>query len=198
LTPRSARERPGSGSSPELTTRAYIGLGSNLADPLSQISQALRALRNISGTTFHACSAVYRSRAMTDPAVLPATPQADYLNAVAAIDTCLGAEELLQALLDLETLQGRRRSGRRWEARCIDLDLLLFGELQLQTQSLTIPHPGLHCRPFVIHPLVEIAPGVLIPGFGTATQVAKIVSINSLTRVCRGSELPGSPDRAED
>ncbi len=192
-----ARRRSDSGSprkpvpeaTPGAAVCAFIGLGSNLADPLGQIGQALQALGNIPDTLLLTCSGVYRNRAMIDPSAPPARPQADYLNAVAAISTHLEAGMLLRALLDQEARQGRRRSGLHWEARCIDLDLLLYGELQLQTRTLTIPHPGLHWRPFVIHPLVEIAPLAPIPGFGTAAEVAKIVARNSLTLVCQGDEL---------
>lgn len=169
--------------------RAYIGLGSNLANPLCQLRRALRAIGDFSLTRIRSCSGVYRNSAMTVPLARPGAAQPDYLNAVAAIDTCLGAEELLQALLNQETVQGRKRSGIRWEARCIDLDLLLYGELQIETALLTLPHPGLHQRPFVIHPLAEIAPEALIPGFAEAFQVAKIVPRQSLSLICQGSEL---------
>ena len=173
----------------KLISRAYIGLGSNLAGPLGQISTALLALQELPETTLLDCSGLYRNRAMTDPLASPATTQPDFLNAVAAIDTSMTAQDLLKALLNQEIIQGRRRSGQHWEARCIDLDLLLYGEQQIQSHTLTVPHPGLHQRPFVIHPLVEIAPLIVIPGFGPAAQVAKIIPTDSLTLVCQGNEL---------
>lgn len=180
-----ARERTGGGPG----IRAYVGLGSNLSEPLNQIRVALLALGELTQTTLISCSDVYRNRAMIDSRQGVQTVQPDYLNAVAAVATRLPAEDLLRALLAQETAQGRRRSGAHWEARCIDLDLLLYGELKIETRILTVPHPGLVQRPFVIHPLAQIAPRAGIPGFGTASQVAKIVSKESLTLVCRGSVL---------
>ncbi len=184
-----ARKRSTPGSVLESPARAYIGLGSNLNAPLIQIRTALQALDAAHGIALINCSAVYRNQAMLDVSSVEHAPQPDYLNAVAAIDTHLSAEDLLQTLLDQEAVQGRQRSGRRWEARCIDLDLLLYAQLQLRTPALTVPHPGLHLRPFVVHPLAEIAPLVFIPGIGTALQVAKIVAKESLTRVCPGGDI---------
>ena len=168
---------------------AYIGLGSNLADPVSQIKIALRALGQFPGTTVLDCSGLYQNQAMTDPLANSTTPQPDYLNAVAAIETGLAAHDLLTALLNQEFIQGRRRTEQHWEARCIDLDLLLYADQKIQSKSLAVPHPGVHQRPFVIHPLAEIAPSVVIPGLGTAAHVAKIIARDSLTLICQGSEL---------
>ncbi len=171
------------------SARAYIGLGSNLADPIKQIRIALQALDKLPDTTLIDCSGIYQNQAMTDPSACSTTSQPDYLNAVAAIETELAAHDLLAALLNQEYIQGRRRTEQHWEARCIDLDLLLYADQEIQTKSLTVPHPGVHQRPFVIHPLAEIAPQVLIPGFGSAAHVAKIIDKDCLSLICQGSEL---------
>ena len=186
------RSEKGSGSEPNRQTSialAYIGLGSNLADPFNQIKTALRALGKLPGTTVLDCSGLYQNQAMTDPLTCSTVLQPDYLNAVAAIETKLAAHDLLAALLNQEYIQGRRRTEQHWEARCIDLDLLLYADQEIQSKSLTVPHPGVHQRPFVIHPLAEIAPQVVIPGFGSAAHVAKIIDPDGLTLVCQGSEL---------
>ncbi len=168
---------------------AYIGLGSNLADPLTQIRRAIAAIAEFSSTQILACSSVYRNGAMVDPLQQSQASQPDYLNTVAAIRTRLGASELLASMLEQESIQGRVRNGRHWAARCIDLDLLLYGEVCMATPTLTLPHPGVHQRPFVIHPLAEIAPHTQIPGIGEAAQVAKLISRQSLIQVCHGSDL---------
>ena len=173
----------------DASVRAYVGLGSNLAEPLGQLRRALQALAGLGQTRLIRCSGVYRNPPMIDPRDDAPTAQADYLNAVAAIATRLGPQQLLRALLAQEDRQGRRRSARRWEARCIDLDLLLYGERRINSRDLTLPHPGLSQRPFVIHPLAEIAPEAPVPGLGPAARLAKLVAKNTLVLVCPGSEL---------
>ncbi len=140
--------------------RAYIGLGSNLNDPRMQIRSALTALDAIPGTCCLAHSSLYRSRPM-GPAGQP-----DYLNAVAAVDTHLSAEELLHELHLIEEHHGRVRE-ERWGPRTLDLDLLLYGNVQMADDDLTVPHPGLRERNFVLYPLHEIAPQLQIPGAGS-------------------------------
>lgn len=140
--------------------RAFVGLGSNLDDPQAQLRRALQALSELPHTQLAAHSGLYRS------APLGGLDQPDYLNAVAALDTRLSAPALLAALQAIEDRQGRVRSAQRWQARTLDLDLLLYGEQQLQDAALTVPHPGLAERAFVLYPLQEIAPDLVIPGLG--------------------------------
>ena len=142
---------------PEL---AYIGLGSNLQDPLSQLRRALRALQTLPNTTLIACSSAYQN-----PAIGPGQ-QPDYINAVAALRTALNAEELLAHLQSIETAQGRERL-EHWGARTLDLDLLLYGDNIIQSATLTVPHPRMQERAFVLYPLHELNPALLLPG-GTA------------------------------
>jgi len=106
--------------------------------------------------------------------------QPDYVNAVAAVDTALAPEVLLAHLLDIEQAAGRTRARTRWAPRTLDLDLLLFGAEVREGAALTLPHPGTHSRPFVIHPLAEIAPDALVPGHGTAAALAGRVASQGL------------------
>ncbi|WP_349572786.1 2-amino-4-hydroxy-6-hydroxymethyldihydropteridine diphosphokinase [Azotobacter salinestris] len=137
--------------------RVYIGLGSNLADPAAQLRAALAALQALPRTRLVAVSSFYDS----DP--LGPADQPCYVNAVAALDSALAPLELLDALQAIEQEQGRVRKAERWGPRTLDLDILLFGDRQLHEERLTVPHYHLHARPFVLYPLVEIAPGLHLP-----------------------------------
>jgi 2-amino-4-hydroxy-6-hydroxymethyldihydropteridine diphosphokinase len=141
--------------------RAYVGLGSNLNDPNAQIHSALAALDAIPATCCVAYSSIYKSKP------LGSTAQPDYLNAVAAVDTRLNAAELLRELHLIEEQHGRVRGEERWGPRTLDLDLLLYGDIQVEGDTLTVPHPGLPERNFVLYPLHEIAPQLHIPGAGS-------------------------------
>ena len=139
----------------------YIGLGSNLNEPEQQLSSALDALRNLPQTVLTACSSFYRSKALTLNADISAP---DYLNAVAMIETGLNALTLLDKLQAIEFAQGRRRSGERWESRQLDLDILLYADESITNERLTVPHPEMCQRDFVLAPLAEIAPEIVIQG----------------------------------
>lgn len=141
--------------------RAYVGLGSNLNDPYSQIRSALAALDAIPATCCVAHSSIYQSKP------LGTIRQPDYLNAVAAVDTRLSAPDLLKELHIIEEQHGRKRGAERWIPRTLDLDLLLYGDTQVEGEVLTVPHPGLSERNFVLYPLHEIAPQLHIPGIGS-------------------------------
>jgi len=140
--------------------RCYVGLGSNLNNPRMQIRSALMALDAIPGTCCVSASSLYRSQPL-GPAGQP-----DYLNAVAGIDTRLSAEKLLEQLHVIEEQHGRVRA-ERWGPRTLDLDLLLYGNQVMTDERLTVPHPGLTERNFVLYPLHEIAPQLHIPGAGS-------------------------------
>lgn len=129
--------------------RVFIGLGSNLAEPIRQIERALTALAGVSDSRLLRRSRLYRSR--------PLGPQnqPDYLNAVAEMETALSPLVLLDHLQAIERAQGRQR-GERWGARTLDLDLLLYGQAQLHHGRLQVPHGGLYARNFVLYPLAEL------------------------------------------
>ena len=138
-------------------TKAYIGLGSNLQDPISQVTKALHKLGKIPHTELLQASPLYRTKPVGGQ------PQSDYINAVACLETNLSADALLETLLVIEQMHGRVRDGQLNKPRTLDLDLLLMGKLVMNTASLTIPHPRLYCRAFVLKPLMTIAPDLQLP-----------------------------------
>ena len=139
--------------------KAYIGLGANLGDPRSTLRSALRGLNRLPGTRCLRCSRFY-----LNPPLGP-QDQNHYTNAVAELETGLAPAQLLAWLLELERRHGRVRE-RRWGPRTLDLDLLLVDALRLHTARLTLPHPRLHQRAFVLYPLAELEPRLSIPGRG--------------------------------
>ncbi|WP_339414015.1 2-amino-4-hydroxy-6-hydroxymethyldihydropteridine diphosphokinase [Pseudomonas sp. EA_35y_Pfl2_R5] len=145
--------------------RVYIGLGSNLATPLEQLRSALAALAALPHSHLIAQSSFYAS----DP--LGPADQPRYVNAVAALDTQLRPLELLDALQTIEQEQGRTRKAERWGPRTLDLDILLFGERQLNEPRLTVPHYHMHARAFVLYPLAEIAPDLQLPNGRTLAEL---------------------------
>jgi 2-amino-4-hydroxy-6-hydroxymethyldihydropteridine diphosphokinase len=159
---------------------AYIGVGSNLDNPVGQVRTAMTELGSISRTCVLQQSSLYRS-----PALLSAEnpqPQPDYINAVAAVETELGARALLDQLLLIEQNHGRHR-GLRWAARTLDLDLLVYGNARLDEPGLTVPHPGLPKRAFVLYPLHEIAPGLEVPGHGVVAMLKDRCQAETIQRI---------------
>jgi 2-amino-4-hydroxy-6-hydroxymethyldihydropteridine diphosphokinase len=153
----------------QTSVKAYIGMGSNLAQPMEQISAARLDVAAIAGVTEIAFSSLYSS-----PPMGPQN-QPDYINAVMAVSTTLTAPQLLLALQAIEKAHGRVRN-QRWGARTLDLDILLYGDQQINLPHLRIPHVGLAERAFVLYPLAEIAPKHLI--------VPKMGAIESLVEQC--------------
>ena len=139
--------------------KAYVGLGANLGDPQRTLRSALRGLDGLPGTRCLRCSQFYRN-----PPLGP-QDQDHYINAVAELETRLPPLQLLAWLLELERRHGRVR-GRRWGERTLDLDLLIVGSQRMNTERLTLPHPRLHQRAFVLYPLAELVPRLKIPGRG--------------------------------
>ena len=145
---------------------AYIGLGSNLGDRATNLQTALSELGNLPTISMARVSSLYE----TEP--VGVTDQPEFLNAVAQIETSLSAMALLDVLLNLENKIGRVRTFR-WGPRVIDLDLLLYGNQQIRLPTLTVPHPRLFERAFVLVPLAEIAPELVLPGeHGTIQEAA--------------------------
>lgn len=163
-----------------MTVLAYVGLGSNLHDPAAQVLAAFEALAGLPDSDLVARSGLYAGTPMGPQ------DQPDYVNAVAALETRLPAADLLTALQDIEARQGRERHGVRWGPRTIDLDLLLYGEQTIDLPGLTVPHPGLHLRDFVIIPLAEIAGNLNIPGKGPLSMLIQNVETHSLRRLVTG------------
>ena len=140
-------------------TRAFVGVGANLGDREATIAEATRLLGRRNGIRLLAVSALRE----TDPVGVVDQPR--FLNGAALVETDLGPRELLDALLAVEHELGRVRD-RRWGPRTIDLDLLVYGDLELDEPGLTVPHPRLHERRFALEPLAELDPQLLIPGRG--------------------------------
>lgn len=137
---------------------AFVGLGSNLAGPVDQVIAGAEALAAIADTRLVARSPLYGSAPM-GPADQP-----DYVNAVARLRTDLAPHVLLEELQRIEAETGRDRSGERWGPRTLDLDLLLYDDVRCRDEWLTLPHPGITERAFVLVPLADIAPDVTLPG----------------------------------
>ena len=154
--------------------RTFIALGANLADPLGQIERAVAALQALPDSRFVACSSLYRSRPM-GPADQP-----DYINGVAHIETRLSPHALLDQTQRIELEQGRVRKAERWGPRTLDLDLLLYGDERIHDERLTVPHYGMKTRAFVLLPLFDLAPHLVLP-CGTA--------LHTLVSACDCSEL---------
>ena len=145
-------------------TIAYVGVGSNLEEPRGQVEQALDELALLPETRLLKKSSLYRS------APVGYAEQPEFINAVAAIDTELAPIALLQELQGIEARHGRARSFRN-APRTLDLDLLLYGNMDENDADLTVPHPRMHERAFVLQPLVEIAPAACVPGRGLAREL---------------------------
>jgi 2-amino-4-hydroxy-6-hydroxymethyldihydropteridine diphosphokinase len=157
--------------------RAYIGIGSNLDDPANQVHRAFQALSTLPAGRLVAQSPLYRSAPVGGP---PGQP--DYINAVAALDTTLNPDQLLAALRAIETGQGRVRA-ERWGPRTLDLDLLLYDRLVRDDPWLTLPHPRLHQRAFVLYPLYDIAPDLDIPGHGSLAALRAHCPLQTIARL---------------
>ncbi len=142
-------------------TVAYVALGSNLGDRRGHIDAALRDLGSTPGCRLIAASPIIE----TDP--VGPVPQGRFLNAAVGLETSLGALELLRVLQGIERSRGRDRGREeRWGPRTLDLDLLLYGEAVINEAGLTVPHPRMHERRFVLEPLARISPDHIIPGIG--------------------------------
>ena len=132
--------------------QVYIGLGSNLAEPVQQLDAALKALAQLPHTRLVATSAYYSS------APLGPSDQPRYTNAVAHLASSLAPHILLDHLQAIELSQGRQRKAERWGPRTLDLDILLFGQRIINDERLCVPHYHMHARPFVLLPLAELCP----------------------------------------
>ena len=158
----------------ELWHPAYIGVGSNLNDPPAQVLRAFAQLAELPRTKVILTSPIYRTR--------PFGPvdQPDFANAVVGLLTQLGPHELLQGLQAIEAAQGRPKERQHWGPRIIDLDVLVYGRERLKDPDLTVPHPGIVERNFVLYPLADIAPDLDIPGLGRVTELKGRVTSEGL------------------
>jgi 2-amino-4-hydroxy-6-hydroxymethyldihydropteridine diphosphokinase len=153
--------------------RAYVGLGSNLAEPRVQIVRAVRALDALAETRLVGVSRLYQS----PPWGLSAQP--DFVNAAVCLESALAPRALLAALLAIERDAGRERVGPRYGPRVIDLDLLIYGDCVIDEPGLRVPHPRLHERAFVLLPLADIAPDLEVPGRGPVRNLLAAIDASA-------------------
>ncbi len=156
--------------------RAFIGIGANLADPGVNVRRAIHTLASLIETRVVAVSSLYRS------APVGRLDQPDFVNAVVEIETALDPEALLDGLLSIEQQFGRKRSTRN-APRVIDLDLLIYADQLRESEHLTLPHPRMRERAFVLVPLVEIAADVRVGSLGTAAELLSAISTNGVQRI---------------
>ena len=157
--------------------KAYIALGSNMASPVEQLNRALQALATLPLSHLLRSSSFYTSKPMGPQ------DQADYVNAVAELDTALSPMELLRALQSIELQQGRERKGQRWGPRSLDLDILLYGQQTIQLDELVVPHYGMKERAFVLLPLAEIAMDLELPCGAKISELVAGCAGGSLTKL---------------
>ena len=155
----------------------FIGLGSNLDEPLSQLNKAVEQLKQLNSLTFINASNFYSSPPMGPQ------DQPDYINAVVEVATDLPAEQLLDELQKIENSQGRVRS-QRWGARTLDLDILLFGNEVINTERLIVPHSGISERNFVLYPLSDlVGSNFKIPKLGAISELLAACPMTGITRL---------------
>ena len=157
-------------------TIAYIGIGSNQGDARAHVLQAFEELARLPGTRLEGRSALYRSEPVDAPG------QSDYVNAAGGVDTDLTAAQLLAALQDIELRHGRERPTRN-APRTLDLDLLLYGDTAFASAMLTLPHPRMHQRAFVLMPLLDLDPRLEVPGRGAARDLLARCAGQRVTRM---------------
>jgi len=162
--------------------KAWLGLGSNLQQPVAQLRQALASLGEAGGLEVLRVSSFYSTPPWGDE------QQDDFINAVVEIETSLDPIPLLRVLQSIENVMGRQRSGRRWGPRLIDIDLLLYGDQTFRSADLMVPHPRMHERAFVLIPISELDAELEIPGHGAVSELLQPLDVSgicSLAASCR-------------
>lgn len=163
-------------------TEAWIGLGANLGERAAALDAALDAIDRRENTRVRAVSRYYFTPPWGD------TQQPEFLNAVACVHTTLTAGALLDEMHRIEGQLGRERTDRRWGPRLIDLDLLVFGEARIDRPELTVPHPRIRERAFVLVPLLELAPELSIPGVGRVDALLARLDDNAVSGIRPGPD----------
>lgn len=155
----------------------YLGLGANLNSPKKQLDNAIVALKKLPDCEFISVSHYYASKPMGPQ------DQPDYINAVACINTTLIPEKLLDLTQAIELEHGRVRKAERWGPRTLDIDMLLFDAQTINTERLTVPHYGLTEREFVVYPLLELAPKLILPSGIALHTIANTLPLNNLQQL---------------
>ena len=155
----------------------FIAVGSNLSDPVSQANAAIDALKQLPKSEFIRSSSLYSSTPMGPQ------DQPDYVNAVSLVETELSAHELFTHTCQIEQDHGRVRNGEHWGPRTLDLDILLFGDHKINDEQLVIPHYGMKEREFVIYPLLDISPDLVLPCGTHLQQLTQSVPLNGMETI---------------
>ena len=155
----------------------YLGLGANLNSPKKQLDNAIAALKKLPDCEFISVSHYYASKPMGPQ------DQPDYINAVACINTTLSPEKLLDLTQAIELEHGRVRKAERWGPRTLDIDMLLFDAQTINTERLIVPHYGLTEREFVVYPLLELAPKLILPSGIALHTIANTLPLNNLQQL---------------
>lgn len=172
-------------ATPSISVRAYLGLGANMGEPKTALKSALSALNDHPQIAVRRVSSLYLTAPIGD------TAQPDFLNAVAEIETELPPEGLLAATLHIENLLGRKRTNK-WGPRVIDIDVLLYAGQAISSGELSIPHPRMYERAFVLVPLAELAPDLEIPVTATDTYSGETLSKRA-ERLAKGTRIEKTP-----
>lgn len=162
--------------------QAWIGLGANLQQPVEQLKNAIQRLSLMAESELLATSSFYRTPPWGDE------HQDDFINAVVLISTRLQPLDLLHQLQAIETDMGRVRKGRRWGPRLIDIDILMYEQLQTQSDELTLPHLHMHKRAFVLLPLAELSAEIEIPGKGRVETLLSDVNLDGIECLGRAAD----------
>ena len=157
--------------------KAWLGLGSNLQRPVAQIRRALASLESATGIEILRTSSLYHTPPWGHER------QDDFINAVVQVAPDLEPMPLLRTLQSIENEMGRRRSGHRWGPRIIDIDLLLYADLKIQSEELELPHPRMHERAFVLVPLCELDKSIRIPGHGIVEELLKTLNCDEICQL---------------
>ena len=160
-----------------MKVQVFVGIGSNLSEPIKQVNQAIKTFQSFSEIEDVRASSLYRTKP------LGGMVQPDYINAVVAFTTKLAPFDLLKHLQGMENTQGRVRTGERWSARIIDLDILLYGSQNIAEESLTIPHLGLTERNFVLLPLAELDPDLKLPDNRKITELLTLTAKQGIEKI---------------
>lgn len=168
------------------THRAYIGLGSNLENPLQQVTSAVNALKSHAYIELEAASSWYSSKAV-GPGEQP-----DYINGAVLLETTLEPVALLDLLQNIEQQHGRERK-ERWGARTLDLDLLLYDKLEMDSPRLQIPHPRICERNFVVKPLLDITPALKLPDGRQLQEILHIIGTEDIQVLEHQAQMGSEP-----
>lgn len=169
----------------------FIGVGANLANPLAQVTGAIGAISRLAGCRLKAVSQLYKSKPLEYPGMTDAQRADFYVNAVLCIDTELDAEELLDKLQAIEADAGRDRASQhhQWAARPLDLDILAYGQHRLETPRLSVPHPRISERSFVLLPLCDIAPELKLPNLDTPRVLLNNCALDGIEQLGSGGNI---------